>query len=451
MFGTLTPGAIIRFAGRYHQMQISMYRPSPQISKPSPRAAQICFDSSKFIIELSRKQIQSNSVDITWIFLLVLNMSLNTLLWTTSYAGVRQLHPREEVEDLVEGSLNVLDRCAERWPGTDNSSHLYAIFSKACLQSYETDEHRTNATLTTPPAISEPSQSPDGQFSQAGSTPRAAYLNPPQFGYVFDASPEAMNNYIADPSFPPPNPTFRSNSIFQNPGTMDTHGRRFSYFPPDFTQLDEIAAPEDPTPPSTTPEHHLSSPPNHISSAQLPTPPESLGNMPTAMSPPNMLSSQSQAPTPVALASSVSPPAKLHNIQPQASQRMPPYHMPPSSHPAPAQRPLPQQTPSASINTNWFNPPPPFMSAYNFGAMGAPFYNDVMNDPNLFGDLSTAGLGLQNMGAGLAGPGSNRPAVRHGSLTHTQQLELMNVLETEGMGDIDAFLSGGNVPDGRWY
>lgn len=83
--------------------------------------------------------------------------------------------------------------------------------------------------------------------------------------------------------------------------------------------------------------------------------------------------------------------------------------------------------------------------------MSAPFYNDVMNDPNIFGDLSSAGLGLQNMGTGQAGPGMNRPAVRQGSLTHTQQLELMNVLETEGMGDIDAFLSGGNVPDGRWY
>ena len=31
---------------------------------------------------------------------------------------------------------------------------------------------------------------------------------------------------------------------------------------------------------------------------------------------------------------------------------------------------------------------------------------------------------------------------RQGSLTHDQQLELMNVLETEGMSDIDNFLSG---------
>lgn len=427
-----------------------MYRPSPQISKPSPRAAQICFESSKFIIDLSRKQVQSNSVDITWIFLLVLNMSLNTLLWTTSYGEVRQIHGREEVEDLVEGSVFVLDRCAERWPGTEASSQLYSIFSKACLQSYEANGHRANAILTTPPAISEASQSPD-QFSNAGSTPQAhPYLNPPNFGYVFDASPEAMNTYTTDPSFPPPNLTFRSNSIFQNPGTMDTHGRRFSYFPPDFTQLDDVAAPEDPTPPSTTPDQRLTSPPNHMSIAQLPTPPESLGGMSAALSPPNMMSAHSQASTPASMPPNISPPTKLHHVQPQVSQRIPPYQMPPSSHPAPPQRPLPQQPPSASAN--WFNPPAPFISAYSFGAMGTPLYGDVMNSPNVFNDLSVAGLGLQNVGPGPGGPAFAQSAGRQGSLTHTQQLELMNVLETEGISDIDAFLNGGSMPAGaRWY
>lgn len=432
-------------------MRISMYRPSPQVSKPSPRAAQICFDSARFIIDQSVKQVQTNSVDITWIFLLVLNMSLNALLWTTSYAEVRQIHSREEVEALVEGSLDVLDRCAERWPGTDNSSQLYAIFSKACLQSYEANGHRANAILATPPAVSEAASSPDGQFSNAGSTPRPHFLNPPQFGQVFDSSPESMNTYAVDPNFPP-HPTFRSNSIFQNPGTMDMHGRRFSYFPPDFTQLDEVGAPEDPTPPSTTPDHFRASPPSNMQAAQLPTPPESLGSVPAAISPPNVLpgARHSPAAAPLPMASSVSPPAKRHHVPHQTAQRVPPYHqMPPSSHPAPAQRPLPQQLPSAAA-ASWFTPPAPFISAYNFGTMNAPFYGDAMNGPNPFGDLSAAGLGLQNLGAGQGGPIFGNQA-RQGSLTHTQQLELMNVLETEGMGDIDAFLSGGNVQDARWY
>lgn len=432
-------------------MRISMYRPSPQISKPSPRAAQICFDSSRFIIDQSVKQVQTNSVDITWIFLLVLNMSLNAILWTTSYEEVRQLHPRDEVEALVEGSLDVLDRCAERWPGSDNSSQLYAIFSKACLQSYEANDYRANAILTTPPALSEAATSPDAQFSNAGSTPRPHYLNPPHFGQVFDSSPEAMNTFPVDPNFPP-HPTFRSNSIFQNPGTMDTHGRRFSYFPPDFTQLDDVGgAPEDPTPPSTTPDQFHTSPPGHPSASQLPTPPESLGSIPNAFSPPNLNQgpTHSPAPTPMPVASSVSPPTKRHNVPPQSAQRIPPYQMPPSSHPAPAQRALPQQPPSAAAS--WFNPPAPFISAYNVGTMSTPFYGDTMNGVNVFGDLSNPALNLQNLNGGQGGPIFGPPMGRHGSLTHSQQLELMNVLETEGVGDIDAFLSGGNVPDGRWY
>jgi hypothetical protein len=32
---------------------------------------------------------------------------------------------------------------------------------------------------------------------------------------------------------------------------------------------------------------------------------------------------------------------------------------------------------------------------------------------------------------------------RHGSLSHEQQLELMDVLEAEGMSDIDSFLNMG--------
>ena len=80
-------------------MLISMYRPSPQVSKPSAAAAEICFKSSEYIIDLSRKQINDGSVGITWVFLLVVNMALNTLLWTTSYPEVRQFHTKEEAED----------------------------------------------------------------------------------------------------------------------------------------------------------------------------------------------------------------------------------------------------------------------------------------------------------------------------------------------------------------
>lgn len=393
--------------------------------------------------------MDSNFRDITWVFILVLNMALNTLLWSTSYTEVRQSHPRMEVEELVEASLNLLDRCAERWPGTANSSELYAIFSKACLQSYETNGHQPNSILTTPPAAPRAIQPDDSQIPPHANSQQLPYLHPPQFGQVFNSPPEAMNTYAFDPNFPPPHPTFRSNSIFQDPGITDTHGRRFSYFPPDFTQLDDAAAPDDTTPPSTTPDQYLGSPSEQKPYIQPLTPPESQSNISSAVttsSPPNMLAVHARVQPAAGVSSTIPPPTKYNQAQPQAMQRIPPYLAPGMSRPTPQQRPLPQQPPSTTA-TNWLNPPAPMISAYNFGA-GSNFYNDTFPVPNVFSDLSGSGLGL---GFGQGGPHFNHHSGRHGSLSQTQQLELMNVLETEGMGDIDAYLNSGNVPVGRWY
>ena len=59
----------------------------------------------------------------------------------------------------------------------------------------------------------------------------------------------------------------------------------------------------------------------------------------------------------------------------------------------------------------------------------------------------------QNQGQPGGGFGYVPAGMRHGSLSQSQQLELMNVLETEGVGDINAFLNAGSdmVVDGGWY
>ncbi|CAH0026611.1 unnamed protein product [Clonostachys rhizophaga] len=438
------------FAGRCHQMRISMYRPSPQISKPSAKAALICYESTKIIIDLSRQQVEANVVDITWVFILVLNMALNTLLWTTSYEEVRQDHPREEVEELVNGSLDVLDRCAERWPGTGSSSQLYAVFSKACLQSYESKGYQQRTLATPPAAASEAARSPDYQYQMHENTPQQPmYANPPQFGQVFDSPPESIDRY--DPSFRPPHPTFRSNSIFQNPGTHDTHGRRFSYFPPDFMQSDDLAAPDEETPPNTTPTPNFTtSPPSQASpSRQLPTPPESLGNMSMAtptMSTPAMLPIQAQTPNSMGMAAFGTPTPEL-NSRPQTSP-LPPYGMTPVAQHTPVQRPLPQELPSSS---EWFTPPASFMNPYNFGTMGGGFYGSGLPASGQYQEFSGAGLGLQAMNFGADGSQFSPVAVRQDSLTQSQQLELMNVLETEGVRDIDTFLTSGTMVATKWY
>ncbi|KJZ78351.1 hypothetical protein HIM_02389 [Hirsutella minnesotensis 3608] len=458
------------FTGYYHQLRISLYRPSPQVPLPSARAAKICFESSAFVLDQTLRQIESGSMSITWVFLLTLNAAFNALLWATSYSEVRQAHSREEVEGLVSTSLLCLDRCAERWPGTAYTSQLYAIISKACLQSYDlgaADNQQPAFSMVSPPMTAKKLQfgnvfaqqdnvQQQGQQQQQQEVP---FLNPPQFGQVFDSSMEAMNTFNFDPNFPPPQPAFRSNSIFCNPAT-DSNGRRFSYFPPDLMQTND--GPVEDGGASTASAEQTVASPSDMNSNQLPTPPESVptggfsATTPSSgFSPPGMPHASNMSDTSVEASvmsgqANPSPPQKfVSSMTPQPSHAAPAYTTSRPPQASTQQRPLP----TASSPNDWFSPPAPFISPYNFGPMGSSFFNDAM--PSNFADSAPTGLGLQNMGMGLDGIGplsSYVPPGRQGSLTHAQQLELMNVLETEGLGDIDAFLSANNtLVDGAWY
>ncbi|PHH67553.1 hypothetical protein CDD82_1367 [Ophiocordyceps australis] len=445
------------FAASYHQMRIVLYRPSPQVPQPSARAAGMCFDSAAFVLQQARKQLDSGNASITWIFLLMLNTALNALLWATSFAEVRHSHPRDHVDELVNLSLLCLDRCAERWPGTANTSELYAIIAKACLQSYDARPATTKPVFSfaSPPSTSDPQSSPD-----AAST--MPYLNPPHFGFVFDSPPESINAFAFDPAFAaPPHPTFRSNSIFCNPAT-ESSGRRFSYFPPDFMHAND-AAPDDAVlsslsiSPDATLAQALAQTPAQQS--QLPTPPESLAacglsvtTSSTSLSPPGMLRQTpnlSDAPPDATM--SVEPQHKFAPPQPAAAAPAFPNPRPPAPPPSSLASQPPHQRPLPASSAEWFSPPAPFISPYSFGgSVSGSFFNDAM--PNTFAESPVTGLGLHHMSAGLDAMAPMSLHGRQGSLTHSQQLELMNALETEGVGDIDAFLNAGNeMVDATWY
>lgn len=549
-----------RFTGRYHTIVITLYRPSPQVPKPTGRAALRCYDSAAYIITLSSQQVMKAAIDITWVFLLTLYMSLNTILWATSYAEVRAARPKDDVEELVHVALDIIEQCSERWPGTASASQLYGILSKACMQSYDNKEDQPSSSLFNTPLSFAESSSPSasdvsapttvsaGQpFQQQQRQPPPAF-NPPQFGYVFDSTPEQMKAGFNFDHDPPPfhsgQPTFRSNSIFAAPASdsqgrrfsyfppdaSDAQGRRGSYFPPDFTQSGQTPLSdesEEPTPPATrtTPYNMLSSPPLQspfsgqtsppmpLIASSLPSPPESLaapsvdpsnrGRLsptPTltargTVSPAPTMSHNSPAPplsaqhSPMLMPTLTQEPSDLqnHHLNQVKQERggMPsrqPFTIPPPAHAR--QRPLPPTT-----VTDWFSPPPPFISPYAFssgmaggywgdgsGAAGAgiaPFsalglgigaggggydmsnpprsdgfqYNNNNDFASMFGGQDTGMTGMQYA---FPNPG------RQGSLSQQQQSELMDVLETEGLGEIDAFLQApvglsGNGMDGiRW-
>ncbi|KAI0538300.1 hypothetical protein GGR58DRAFT_468460 [Xylaria digitata] len=419
------------FTGRYHTMVVALHRPSPQVPRPSVQSATKCFDSAAFVIDISSKQMMSAAVDITWVFLLTLYMSLNTLLWcVTSYADIRAAHSREEVQELVNIALDIIDQCVERWPGTASASELYSILTKACLQSYDssgTPHLSSPGSQNTPPSQPETSSPNAMELSSAMPTskPGAPAFNPPQFGYVFGSAPESVVNYSLDNTLPQ-HPTFRSNSIFLNPASNDHTGRRFSYFPPDFTQSDGLSG-VDPSPPPS--ESTTISPP-FISSPQLTqTSPESMSSI-QASTPAMSTMSTPLLSTPLlpTAVSQSSPEAMLSNGLSQTQQRppLPAFTIPPlpTGQLPHGQRPLPQ----ATTVTDWFNPPPPFISPYSFGSMGG-FWGNASN-MNGFDGLESGHF-----------DSSRLPPERQGSLSQAQQIELMGVLESEGMADIDSYLN----------
>ncbi|KAI0202373.1 hypothetical protein F4808DRAFT_73402 [Astrocystis sublimbata] len=416
------------FTGRYHTMIVTLHRPSPQVPRPSVQSATKCFDSAAFVIQISSKQMMSAAVDITWVFLLTLYMALNTLLWSVArHPDIRAAHSREEVQELVNIALDIIEQCVERWPGTASASELYSILTKACLQSYDssgTPNLSSPGSLNTPPSQGD-SSSPnamDLMGSVAVSKPGAPNFNPPQFGYVFGAAPESIESYSLDGAFPP-HPTFRSNSIFLNPASNDHTGRRFSYFPPDFTQTDSL--PEvDPSPP---PSESTISPPPFISPPQAAqTPPESI---PMQVGTPSMNTPLLSTPLLHHTTPSQSSPETVMSNTPTPQQRtpMPAFTiptMPPGQLPQ-GQRPLPQ----ANTVHNWFNPPPPFISPYTFTSnVGSGFWGN-----------GGGGSGMNGFEDG--GNFQGLPPERQGSLSQSQQIELMRVLEDEGMADIDTYLN----------
>ncbi|EAQ88360.1 hypothetical protein CHGG_04979 [Chaetomium globosum CBS 148.51] len=544
-------------------MIISLYRPSPQVPKPSANAAARCFEGARSIIKLTYCQIEEGTVDISWESLLTVYASLNALLWSISYLDVREQHSREDVQDLAATALEAIKIFSDRWPGSSSAVQLYTVIADACLQSYDVGEETPSpppgSQLGTPVSMAGP-KSPESDTSRDTPTrqtqPQSAtslFNTSSPFGYVFDAANNPLGTQYGFESksspfqHQPNQPSFRSNSIFMSPST-DSNGRRLSNLAPD---SNEASAPSrmgtTPPPllaiPKPEPVPSVSTP----SITSLPSPPESLP--PTSAQPgihpsPRLARETTPMQTPTLHTTTPVPmphhppapiihvkqesvelfhPGQFQQHQPQGHQQHqqqrphplmsanagprrppPPFVTPPSQpqhlpqqqqpqqhHQQPQQRPPPSHAPA-----DWYNPLPQFIPPHMFasGTGGNPsLWNGTANPftsnfgPNVMevpyggprhgvpnndslqhttnwnmggfgaGPQQDGGGSMFAPGPGLApgpGPSSHGAGMadeyydsfmngRHGSLSHEQQLELMDVLETEGMSDIDSFLNLG--------
>lgn len=234
-------------------MIMLLYRPSPQVPKPAVHAAIKCYDASAYNIKMNSRQIQTATVDITWVFLASVFMAVNTILWTISYPEVRSLHSKEELDEHIDVALDIIVKCRERWPGTAVASRLYSQLAKACLKSYHASDGShppSSLSANSPDSVTDANSPPTSEHSSAttGSLVHSqkAYGAPPQFGYVFDQMPQPIPSFDYGSNLQPPQPSFRSNSIFMSPASQQSD-RRFSYFPPEFTHPNTLPNAWDPT------------------------------------------------------------------------------------------------------------------------------------------------------------------------------------------------------------
>ncbi|XPS77055.1 hypothetical protein M3J09_009092 [Ascochyta lentis] len=127
------------FIGRYNTMVVFIYRPSPQVPRPSLQAAIRCYDACQYNIYMSKRQIDMKLVDVTWIFVQAIFMCINTMLWTLSYQEVRRLHSREEVEGHLKVAMESIKLASDRWPGVASAMELYHNLIEACMEIYNKD------------------------------------------------------------------------------------------------------------------------------------------------------------------------------------------------------------------------------------------------------------------------------------------------------------------------
>jgi hypothetical protein len=196
------------FIGRYNTMVVFLYRPSPQVPRPSLDAALKCFDACEYNIYMQREQITKKNVDLTWIFTQSIFMAINTMLWALSYDEVRRRHKREDVQRHLDVAMEAIGLASERWPGVASAVQLYQNLIDAILKIYEKDGDVPISAATPSDAASPIASYPDAFNRSRGTSPAtvasSSVATPPErsaapFGQLYQQARRSVEH-------PPPVP-----------------------------------------------------------------------------------------------------------------------------------------------------------------------------------------------------------------------------------------------------
>ncbi|KAI9713828.1 MAG: hypothetical protein M1820_000558 [Bogoriella megaspora] len=382
------------FVGRYNTMVVFLYRPSPQVPRPSLEAARKCFEASEFNIFMHQKQIDAKNVELTWAFTQSIFMAINTVLWSLSYAGVRRVHPKEKVENLLKVSLDAILRASERWPGVASAYELYQNLIGSCMKIYN-----MGGDLPVTAPSPQDSASPESTYSQYRSRTESpatistsSLVTPPEaaFGPTYQGHMRVSNIGGANGSnlYDPHAPLH----IMHSPVDMDFDPGRPPVLAPLLT--------DHPIPSAT----------------RLPS------TIPTSAPAPN-LNRQRPGPRPSIAVSPTSSP----NIH---------YRQVAEPEPDPYLKPIPP--PAFSTVSPWdkaaHSPIDPFggsQYSYNSSPLPSPVDHYVKTEPvtdyHTFTQYSIP------------------PVPEHYGLDQAQQSELLHTLETSGVGNIDKMIEESNA------
>lgn len=153
------------FTGRYNTMVIFLFRPSPQVPKPSGDAAVRCYKAAESLIYMQREQIRTKSVELTWIFTQTIFMSVNAILWSLSYCEVRQIRTKESVKCHLDVALEAMQLAAERWPGVAPAVELYEALVSTCLKIFDKFDAESHVPMQPSPYAPSEELSADGDAS----------------------------------------------------------------------------------------------------------------------------------------------------------------------------------------------------------------------------------------------------------------------------------------------
>lgn len=184
-------------------MIVFLFRPSPQVPRPSLRAARQCYAASTYNIYMQRDQIAGKTVELTWIFTQSIFMAINTILWTLSYYEIRQENSREDVTKNLDVALKCIAKAIERWPGVQSAHELYHSLIEAILKIYDKDGDIPIA-VGSPESATDPSRSrttsPSFESPQSAGQSSTSSDNKALFTYVIPSQPSAFRSDQFSPS-----------------------------------------------------------------------------------------------------------------------------------------------------------------------------------------------------------------------------------------------------------